>query len=130
MNEMAVTIQCFEMGFPHETHLSQLIATADDGAIVGTVTVKFHDDIIEFVRLFVHHKFRRRGIATLLVRHIITIAKSQNIESITCHVHKRNADAFPFYEKMGFFKTVSWDSDHAQMTMRTYTPPDAIQSGV
>lgn len=124
---MTVEIRILEMTFPHESHLSQLIATAEDGSIVGTVTVKFHDDIIEFVRLFIPQKFRRNGIGTLLVRRIITIAKAQNIQSVTCQCHIRNTDAAAFYHRLGFFKTVSWDSDHAQMTLRTSVPPDAIQ---
>jgi RimJ/RimL family protein N-acetyltransferase len=130
VSEMTVSIQVLEMAFPHESHLSQLIATAEDGTIVGTVTVKFYDDIIEFVRLFIPQKYRRHGIGTLLVRRIITIAKSQNIQSVTCQCHRKNADAAAFYHRLGFFKTVSWDSDHAQMTLRTSVPPDAIQPSV
>ena len=47
--------------------------------------------------------YRRRGIATMLLEHILeTAAKDSRIEEVYLHVQTSNTDALQFYEKYSF----------------------------
>ena len=47
--------------------------------------------------------FRRQGVASKLLRHVITLAESDpTIARLRLDVHKKNTAAIQLYEKMGF----------------------------
>lgn len=67
-----------------------------DGQIVGYANLQRTGDIDHF---FVHASFARRGIGTVLMRHLVSRARQQGISSLTCDVSR---GAEPFFERFGF----------------------------
>lgn len=49
--------------------------------------------------MFVHHEHQGRGIATLLLKHLLAIANGLQLTSVTTHA---SITALPFFEKHGF----------------------------
>ena len=55
------------------------------------------------VALGVVSDFRRQGVASALLRHVIVAAeRDASINRLRLDVHKKNAAAIQLYEKMGF----------------------------
>ena len=70
-------------------------------SIVCPVSELYTEAVI--VSLGVVSDFRRRGVASRLMRHVITLAnRDSSIARIRLDVHKNNFEAIKLYEKMGF----------------------------
>src|SRR3989344_6100987 len=55
--------------------------------------------------IYVHPDFRRKGIATNLIKHLVGLAKSlSEIEQLELRVNSKNISAIKIYEKLGFKK--------------------------
>ena len=52
--------------------------------------------------LFISRKFRRKGIASLLINRFITILKQKGYKRIQLSVNTQNKGAIKLYEKLGF----------------------------
>lgn len=80
-----------------------------NGFTVGSVCARVEDTDNSYVKklyimtLTVLPAYRRRGIATMLLNHIISIAKSNSsLSEVYLHVQTSNEDAMNFYKKHGF----------------------------
>ena len=72
------------------------------------------------VTLGVVSDFRRQGIASKLIRHVITLAKKDSaIARIRLDVHKKNVAAIKLYEKLGFQSLCLNKSDEWIMILDT-----------
>ena len=71
----------------------------EDGSVVGFATWAQADGAIELEDLFVDPGWRRRGIATALVSHIVGVLRAQGVEwlEVTANPHARE-----FYRSAGF----------------------------
>ncbi|KAH8482700.1 hypothetical protein POPTR_018G032400v4 [Populus trichocarpa] len=63
--------------------------------------------------------YRRLGIGTKLLNHVLDLCSKQNISEIYLHVQTNNEDALNFYKKFGFEIT-----DTIQNYYTNITPPD------
>ena len=83
------------------------------------------------VTLAVISDFRRRGIASRLLRHVITLAeRDPAIARIRLDVHKNNLHAIKLYEKMGFVSLCLNKSDEWVMARDTDTDDIAFKAHV
>jgi ribosomal-protein-alanine N-acetyltransferase len=57
------------------------------------------------LNLAVHEKFRKNGIATLLLDKLEKVCKRKNIDCLTLEVRKSNTGAINLYSKNGFIKS-------------------------
>ncbi len=62
-------------------------------------------DEAELMNIVVHKSYRNKGIATLLLKHIISELEKQKIATIHLEVAENNIPAIKLYEKFGFSKT-------------------------
>ena len=64
--------------------------------------------------------FRRQGVASRLMRHVITLAKwDPSIARLRLDVHKKNIAAIKLYEKLGFQSLCLNKADEWIMTKDT-----------
>jgi ribosomal protein S18 acetylase RimI-like enzyme len=75
------------------------LATEPTDRIVGFVTSREADGILELDDLFVDPDWMRRGVATLLMRDVTRIARQRNITRIEVTA---NPHALAFYRRIGF----------------------------
>ena len=70
-----------------------------DGSVVGFATWARADGVTELEDLFVDPDWRRRGIATALVSHIVDVLRAQGVRSLEVTA---NPHAQGFYHAAGF----------------------------
>lgn len=73
-----------------------------DNIIVGYIGATLLFDHIDIESIVTKHEHKRQGIATLLLHHILHIARENNINDIFLEVRISNAAAKNLYEKLGF----------------------------
>jgi len=91
------------------------ISMEGNSTIVGTAEISFHEffetrlgcsrpegSIIYITEVAVSAKHRRKGIASLILRAIDSIANTSDIETIYLHVDVTNLGAIHLYEKAGY----------------------------
>ena len=54
------------------------------------------------VNVYTEHEWRRRGLAAMLMTHLLNAAKVHNVVSLVLHA---SANGRPLYEKLGFVPT-------------------------
>lgn len=80
----------------------RLLLAEINGETVGTVDFVLTGDYAEICNLAVLPAYRRRGIASALVRRVGEIAKEEGGASITLEVSEQNTQARAFYAALGF----------------------------
>lgn len=85
-------------------HQGQIIATAafknyDHRFSHLPITL---DTCVEVVKLFVLPRYRRLGIANLMVNALKRMARQRQIDSLYLHTHPFLAGALPFWQQQGF----------------------------
>lgn len=70
-----------------------------DNKIVGFIIIEITFEIMNIIHLFVKEKYRKNGIATLLLNHILL---NQYIENYFLEVKSNNIPAINLYKKLGF----------------------------
>lgn len=83
-----------------ESGTNSMYVAADDGKIVGVMTEKGDNGQIDM--LFVDRIYRRRGIATALMDHMVCDLKLRGLNRITVF---SSPDELPFYQHYGFKPT-------------------------
>lgn len=78
------------------------VALDSAGAVVGYVIFSYIFDEGELLRIAVHPLHKRKGIASLLIRQILNIAKARKIKHWFLEVRASNSPAIRLYEKFGF----------------------------
>lgn len=61
-------------------------------------------DEVSLVNLAISQDYRRKGIATKLLSHLIKMAKEKNVEKMFLEVRRKNIPAISFYHKNGFIE--------------------------
>ena len=101
---------------------NNLFVAIDDDMIVATAAVRAYDKDYEFFegyysnedtasiwRLMVDEKYRRMGIARLLVDCIEQFARKERYDKIYLHTHRYLDAAIPFWKSLGYEVTVEED---------------------
>ncbi len=73
-----------------------------DGEVAGYVGMLHVLDEGDICNVAVFDKFRRRGVATALIQHLVDYAVENKLSFITLEVRESNIGAQKFYESMGF----------------------------
>ena len=81
---------------------SQFICAKYENKIVGFAGIKIVLDEADLMNIAVRKDYRRQGIATLLLNHILTICKEKCIKTIHLEVNEENFSAISLYQKFGF----------------------------
>ena len=63
-----------------------------------------HDDAGHLARLAVHPAWQRRGIASLLLRHLLDEMRRWNVETLTVNTQASNHPSQHLYQRFGFFR--------------------------
>lgn len=85
----------------YNKHSINKVATID-GKICGYICVRCFEEECHLLNLAVHPEYRRRGIATLLLKTIISKLKEKKCRFIFLEVRASNIIAQRMYEKVGF----------------------------
>jgi len=83
-----------------EQELKQLVATHDE-RVVGSVEYRLDKDRLHFLSLFVHHEYRRQGVARCLVEQLVVLARQAGIDQLTAYTIKETG-AWRAFERLGF----------------------------
>lgn len=70
--------------------------------IVGFAGIWICIDEANIMNIVTKKNYRNNGIATLLLKHLINLANSLNLKSITLEVNENNLTAINLYKKLGF----------------------------
>ena len=81
---------------------SQFFCAKYENKIVGFAGIKIVLDEADIMNIAVKKDYRRQGIATLLLNHILNICKEKNIKTINLEVNEENFSAISLYQKLGF----------------------------
>ena len=81
---------------------SQFICAKYENKIVGFAGIKIILDEADLMNIAVKKDYRRQGIATLLLNHILTICQEKGIKTIHLEVNEENFSAISLYQKFGF----------------------------
>lgn len=81
---------------------ARFLVARDGEMIAGYLSAAFIMDEGSVNRVAVAGAYRRRGIGTLLMRHLLEQAWEQGIAFVTLEVRRSNEKAIAFYKKMGF----------------------------
>ncbi len=72
--------------------------------IIGYIGMYVLQSEGEIANIAVNPEYRRRGIASMLIEHIIRYCSKNNISKLKLEVRESNAPALKLYEKFGFFQ--------------------------
>ena len=84
------------------SNTSQFICATYENKIVGFAGIKIILDEADMMNIAVRKDYRRQGIATLLLNHILTICQEKGIKTIHLEVNEENFSAISLYQKFGF----------------------------
>ncbi len=74
----------------------------EDDTIVGFAGMMMNYDCTEILNIVVHKKYRRQGIASKLLEHLIEYSKQHEKQSIMLEVNVQNEIALGLYKKYNF----------------------------
>ena len=80
---------------------SYLIARMND-EIIGFAGIKVVLDEADIMNIVIKKNYRNQGIGTLLLKNLISLAKSLNSNSLSLEVSEKNLPAIHLYQKFGF----------------------------
>ena len=81
---------------------SQFICAKYENKIVGFAGIKIILDEADIMNIAIKEDYRRQGIATLLLNHILDFCKEKGIKTIHLEVNEENFSAISLYQKLGF----------------------------
>lgn len=81
---------------------SQFICAKYENKIVGFAGIKIILDEADIMNIAIKEDYRRQGIATLLLNHILDICKEKGIKTINLEVNEENFSAISLYQKFDF----------------------------
>ena len=81
---------------------SHFICAKYENKIVGFAGIKIVLDEADIMNIAIKKDYRRQGIATLLLNHILNICGEKNIKTINLEVNEENFSAISLYQKFGF----------------------------
>lgn len=81
---------------------SQFICAKFENKVVGFAGIKIILDEADIMNIAIKEDYRRQGIATLLLNHILDFCKEKGIKTIHLEVNEKNFSAISLYQKFGF----------------------------
>ena len=89
----------------------RVFAAEIDGEQVGWIELGYHEwnNRMRVWEFLVKEEFRRRGIGTLLMKHVVKVAKEKGARMLVLETQTCNAQAIDFYLKFGF-KLIGFDA--------------------
>ena len=103
--------------------LTRLVALID-GRIVGTVKYAMDGDALRVIGLGVHPDFRKRGVATELIRYLEDLARVNGAARLSLRTVKETGNV-AIFERLGF-STVSEQEDRFSESDRHVTLTDVF----
>lgn len=91
--------------FLHELHRNQLSENyilAQEGSVLGYVSVWFLYDELQINKIAVDTVQQRRGYGGRLMRELLSLAEGRGCESVTLEVREGNLEARALYDQFGF----------------------------
>ncbi len=86
-----------------DAHASELALVAEhDGVVVGFIVTRQAANELEILNLAVAAAMRRQGVATALLKHVLTHAAAHGVHKAFLEVRASNLAARRFYESHGF----------------------------
>lgn len=85
-----------------ERDLARFFAAVWDGELAGYILWWAAPEEAHLINLAVHPKFRRKGVARALLRHLEKTAAAEGARRVTLEVRENNAAAIHLYESEGF----------------------------
>jgi ribosomal-protein-alanine N-acetyltransferase len=80
------------------------VATDPERKLVGYCVSSLSGQLAHLISLAVHPKFRRKGVATILLQETLRFLTAHNAVELVLEVNPKNADAIQLYSKLGFEK--------------------------
>ena len=72
------------------------------GVIIGWCCCRFLDDQAELLKIAVLGSMRKRGVASILLAHLLKDLADRGVQALFLEVRSRNFPALRFYRKHGF----------------------------
>lgn len=85
-----------------ECENSYFIVAKNNNEIVGFAGLKVIIDEADIMNIVVKKSFRRNGIGSILLEHLISYANSLNLKTVTLEVNEHNLSAIRLYDKFNF----------------------------
>lgn len=85
-----------------ECENSYFIVAKNNHEIVGFAGLKVIVDEADIMNIVVKKSFRHNGIGSILLEHLISYAKANNLKIITLEVNEHNLSAIRLYDKFDF----------------------------
>lgn len=85
-----------------DNKLSRAFVALFEGRIVGYMVSWFVRDQAHLLNIAVSAPFKRKGIASRMLRYLIDLSRRENKQVITLEVRMSNESAISFYEEFGF----------------------------
>ena len=87
-----------------ESDSSHYLVVKDNSKIIGFAGIKVTVPDCDIMNIVVKKDFRNQGIGSLLLKELISLAKSLNVKNLFLEVNENNAPAILLYNKFGFKK--------------------------
>ena len=92
--------------FPESYSDSFVLVASREGEVVGTATLRpIGANRAEIVRMSVAASSRRTGIGSLILSHILRLAREQAVQEVSLETTSSWSSAVKLYERHGFIKT-------------------------
>ncbi len=88
--------------FENPFSFSTVVRAGDTRKIIAQVFMRLMVDELHLLNLGVHPAWRRRGLGTRLIRHVLSTAKAKEAERVILEVRDTNHAAQALYQKTGF----------------------------
>ena len=106
---IGIEVACFDVPWSEQSFLQELdnknahyLVALVDGEIAGYGGMWMVLDEAYITNIAVLPKFQKRGIATLMIQSLVTMADARAVLAMTLEVRVSNAVAIALYKKMGF----------------------------
>lgn len=79
-----------------------IVSKNDNNEITGFADIKVILDEGDIMNIVVKKSYRKNGIGSALLEHLISYANSKNLKTVTLEVNEHNQPALILYKKFGF----------------------------
>ena len=87
-----------------ENPFTKVFIIKEQEELVGLMILDIIYERMELIQIIVKEEYRKKGYATKLMEHMLSIAEINKLENITLEVREDNKNAISLYEKFGFEK--------------------------
>ena len=92
------------------------VVAEDRGKLIGTAGLIDEGKTGHMVRVSVHRDYRRQGIGTALVKHLVTVGQQRNMRQIWIETTTGWQDAIGLYQGCGF-EIFDFDNEHTYLKL-------------